>query len=54
MALDLEIRITDRETGTPTELFTSFDITSDELGMLHMLMEHMQFGTEITIDTVRG
>lgn len=47
MALDLHIRVVDTETGTPTDLFTAHDLTSKELGMLHMLEEAIQFGGEI-------
>jgi hypothetical protein len=58
MALDLSIRVTDRETGTPTDLFTTLDLTAKELGMLHMLEEAIQFGKEIilvdNLDTVSG
>ena len=57
MALDLSIRVTDRETGTPTELFTQLSLTPRELGYLHMLLDTLQFGGEIVrfeLDTVRG
>ena len=47
MALDLSIRVTDRETGTPTELFTQLSLTPRELGYLHMLLDTLQFGGEI-------
>ena len=47
MALDLFIRVVDTETGTPTDLFTTHNLTSKELGMLHMLEEAIQFGGEI-------
>jgi hypothetical protein len=49
MALDLHIRVTDRETGNPTEIFTQLSLTSKELGMLHMLEEAIQFGGEIIL-----
>jgi hypothetical protein len=47
MALDLHIRVTDTETGTPTDLFTGHDLTSEQLGYLHMLEEAIMFGGEI-------
>jgi hypothetical protein len=47
MALDLFIRVTDTETGTITDMLTVHDLTSKELGMLHMLEETLQFGGEI-------
>ena len=49
MALDLFIRVVDTETGTPTDLFTAHNLTSKELGMLHMLEEAIQFGGEIIL-----
>lgn len=49
MALDLQIRVTDRETGTPTDLFTTLNLTSKELGMIHMLEEAIQFNKEIIL-----
>ena len=52
MALDLEIRITDRETGTPTDLFTTHNLTPKELGMIHMLEEAIQFGGEIILKPI--
>lgn len=57
MALDLHIRVVDTETGTPTDLFTAHDLTSEQLGYLHMLEETLMFGGEIVrfeLDTVRG
>jgi hypothetical protein len=57
MALDLHIRVTDTETGTPTDLFTAHDLTSDQLGYLHMLEDTIMFGGEIIrfeLDTVSG
>lgn len=47
MALDLHIRVIDTETGTPTDLFTAHDLTSDQLGYLHMLEDTIMFGGEI-------
>ena len=47
MALDLSIRVTDRETGTPTELFTQLSLTPRELSYLNMLIDTLQFGGEI-------
>jgi hypothetical protein len=49
MALDLFIRVVDTETGTPTDLFTTHNLTSKELGMLHMLEEAIQFNREIIL-----
>lgn len=49
MALDLHIRVVDTETGTPTDLFTTHNLTAKELGMLHMLEEAIQFGGEIIL-----
>jgi hypothetical protein len=49
MALDLRIRVTDRETGNPTDMFTHIDLTAKELGMLHMLEEALMFGKEIIL-----
>ncbi len=49
MALDLHIKVVDTETGTPTDLFTTHNLTSKELGMLHMLEEAIQFGGEIIL-----
>ena len=57
MALDLHIRVVDTETGTPTDLFTAHDLTSEQLGYLHMLEETLMFGGEIihfAPDNVRG
>jgi hypothetical protein len=57
MALDLHIRVIDTETGTPTDLFTAHDLTSDQLGYLHMLEDTIMFGGEIIrfeLDTVSG
>jgi hypothetical protein len=57
MALDLHIRVIDTETGTPTDLFTAQDLTSDQLGYLHMLEDTIMFGGEIVrfeLDTVSG
>ena len=47
MALDLTLRITDTETGTPTELFTLHGLTGKELGFVNMLVDTLQFGGEI-------
>jgi hypothetical protein len=47
MALDLEIRVKDRESGNLTEMFTQLSLTSRELGYLHMLMESFMDGEEI-------
>ncbi len=49
MALDLFIRVVDTETGTHTDLFTTHNLTSKELGMLHMLEEAIQFNKEIIL-----
>lgn len=57
MALDLEIRVKDRETGNLTELFTQLSMTPRELGYLHMLIDTLQFGGEIVkfdLDNVSG
>ena len=57
MALDLHIRVVDTETGTPTDLFTAHDLTSEQLGYLHMLEETLMFGGEIIrfeLDSVSG
>lgn len=57
MALDLQIRVIDTETGTPTDLFTAHDLTSEQLGYLHMLEETIMFGGEIVrfeLDNVSG
>ena len=49
MALDLFIKVVDTETGTPTDLFTTHNLTAKELGMLHMLEEAIQFDKEIIL-----
>lgn len=49
MALDLQLRVVDTETGTPTDLFTTHNLTSKELGMIHMLEEAIQFNKEIIL-----
>jgi len=57
MALDLHIRVVDTETGTPTDLFTAHDLTSEQLGYLHMLEDVIMFGGEIvhfSLDNVSG
>ena len=57
MALDLFIRVVDTETGTPTDLFTAHDLTSEQLGYLHMLEDTIMFGGEIIkfdLDNVSG
>ena len=57
MAQDLHIRVVDNETGTPTDLFTAHDLTSEQLGYLHMLEDVIMFGGEIvhfSLDNVSG
>lgn len=57
MALDLEIRVKDRETGNLTEMFTQLSMTPRELGYLHMLMDAYMDGGEIIkldLDNVSG
>ena len=49
MALDLFIRVTDTETGVITEMLTVHDLTSKELGMIHMLEDALQFKKEIIL-----
>lgn len=52
MALDFEMRIKDRETGTITEIFTQLSLTPKELGMIHKLQEAFFEGLEL--DFVSG
>lgn len=47
MALRLELRVIDTETGTPTEIFTHMDLEGKELGFVNMLVDTLQFGGEI-------
>jgi hypothetical protein len=49
MALDLVIRVNERESGTLTEMFTSLDLTAEELGYVHMLQDAIQFRKEIIL-----
>lgn len=50
MALDLYIRVVDTETNTPTDLVSIHDLTSEQLGYLHMFEDVMMFGGEIFRD----
>jgi hypothetical protein len=49
MALDLLIKVTERESGTITEMFTTLTVTAKELGYVHMLQDAIQFGKEIIL-----
>ena len=49
MALDLLIKVTERERGTMTEMFTTLDLTAEELGYVHMLQDAIQFRKEIIL-----
>jgi len=50
MALDLFIRVVDTETNTPTDLMSVHDLTSEQLGYLHMLEDVLMNGGEIFRD----
>lgn len=52
MALDLLIRVTDRETGNLADMFTQLSLTPRELGNVNKLIEAMLDGLDI--DIVRG
>lgn len=48
MALDMEIIIKDRETGTVTERFVQLSLTPRELGNVHYLIDAINDGVDLT------
>ena len=44
MALRLELRVVDTETGTPADMYTHNDLTPEELGKVNMFIDNLQFG----------
>lgn len=47
MALDLEIKVRDRETGNLTGRFVQLSLTPRELGNVHKLIEAINIGEDI-------